>query len=155
KSLGLWFGAQMVVNHEGGFDAPEKSVWTEPQLTQVAEQIDAILADICRKEGALKRLLEGKDKDHLWLWTRLLDWRYLRKYAVKPERFFKDCLAGQRYAMFDPEGNLFFCPVNKHRTVGSIREAGFDEIWRSGKAREERGFVSSCRCDCWLNCIAN
>ena len=154
KSMGLWFGAQMVVNHEG-FDAPETSVWTEAQLTRVGEQIDAILLDICRREDALKRLVTGKDKESLWLWTRLLYWRYLRKYSAKPERFFKDCLAGQRYAMFDPEGNLFFCPVNKHRKVGSVRKAGFDEIWASETAAAERDFVASCKCDCWLNCIAN
>lgn len=154
KSMGLWFGAQMVVDHEG-FSAPEKPAWTKAQLARVGEQIDAILLDICRSEGAVKRLLEGRQKESLFLWSRLLYWRYLRKYGEKPERFFKDCLAGQRYAMFDPEGNLFFCPVNKHRTIGSAREKGFDELWGSAKAGAERAFVESGRCDCWLNCIAN
>jgi MoaA/NifB/PqqE/SkfB family radical SAM enzyme len=155
KSMGLWFGAQMVVNHQGGFDAPETAVWNKVQLARVAEQIDAILLDICRGEGAVKKLLDGKQRESRWLWSRLLYWRYLRKYGEKPERFFKDCLAGQRYAMFDPEGNLFFCPVNKHRAIGNVNENGFDTLWTSPKARSERGFVESCKCDCWLNCIAN
>ena len=64
-------------------------------------------------------------------------------------------MAGQRYAMFDPEGNLFYCPVNKHRPVGNIRQKSFDEIWSSSKAQAERDYVESCKCDCWLNCIAN
>ena len=85
----------------------------------------------------------------------MLYWWYLRKYGRKPERFFKDCMAGQRYAMFDPEGNLFYCPVNKHRKIGSVKEKSFDEIWTSGKADSERKFVDSCQCHCWLNCISN
>ncbi len=151
---GLWFGAQMVVNHQN-LTAPETFSWTEAQISAVEEQIDLILGDICVKEGAWERLQGGRAADSLWLWTKLLYWRYLRKYARKPERFFPDCLAGQRYAMFDPEGNLFFCPVNKHRTVGNARNASFDALWTSRQAAAEREFVDSCRCDCWLNCIAN
>ncbi len=154
KSMGLWFGAQMAVNHRG-LGAPETSVWTKEQLAGVSAQIEAILLDICRGEGAVKKLLEGRQKESLWLWSRLLYWHYLRRYSKKPERFFKDCYAGQRYAMFDPEGGLFFCPVNKHRKIGNVREAGFDALWASKKARDERRFVESRRCDCWLNCIAN
>jgi MoaA/NifB/PqqE/SkfB family radical SAM enzyme len=154
KQMGLWFGAQMVVNHQG-FDAPETSIWSKAQLDRVAEQLDAILLDICRSEGAVKKLLAGDQKESLWLWTRLLYWRYLRKYGEKPERFFKDCLAGQRYAMFDPEGKLFFCPVNKHRVIGDAKVKGFDALWTSKSAAAERRFVDSCKCDCWLNCIAN
>jgi MoaA/NifB/PqqE/SkfB family radical SAM enzyme len=76
-------------------------------------------------------------------------------YARHPKRFFKNCLAGQRYAMFSPEGDLFFCPVNKHRSIGNAAAASFDELWKGEKAEAERRFVESCRCDCWLNCIAN
>lgn len=155
KELGLWFGAQIVVNHQG-FEAPGGTFhWTEEQLAEVEGQIDRILLDLCRGERAMRRLLDGKQREALWLWNRLLYWRYLRRYSRAPARFFKDCLAGQRYAMFDPEGNLFFCPVNKHRTIGNVRERPFDELWRSKEAKAERGYVESCRCDCWLNCIAN
>ena len=154
KAMGLWFGAQMVVDHQG-FVAPEKSEWTPKTLARVAEQIDGVLLDLCREGGAARLLLEGREKDSLWLWSRVLYWRYLKQYARRPERFFKDCLAGRRYAMFGPEGELFFCPVNKHRTVGDATATPFDELWKGKKAESERRFVESCRCDCWLNCIAN
>lgn len=154
KGMGLWFGAQMVVDHQD-FEAPEKFGWTKAQIAGVDKQIDQIIADLCRSEGAMVRMMAGKERESLWLWTRLLYWWYLRKYANKPKRFFKDCLAGQRYAMFDPEGNLFFCPVNKHRTIGNVQESSFDDLWKSKKAASEREFVDSCKCDCWLNCIAN
>jgi MoaA/NifB/PqqE/SkfB family radical SAM enzyme len=151
---GLWFGAQMVVDHEK-FEAPESFTWTKEQLAEVDAQIDRVILDLAVRHGALQRIVKGEERESLWLWTRLLYWWYLRKYAAKPERFFSDCLAGQRYAMFDPEGNLFFCPVNKHRTVGNVNEAKFDALWTGKAAKDERAFVDSCKCDCWLNCIAN
>ena len=142
RDLRLWFGAQMVVNHQGeGFQAPESFSWTEEEMDAVEKQIDMILLDICGREDARKKFVEGKDQECLWLWTHLLYWRYLRKYGRKPERFFKSCLAGERYAMFDPEGNLFFCPVNKHRKVGNVLDVPFDKLWRSALARQERGYV--------------
>lgn len=151
---GLWFGAQMVVNHQE-LEAPETYTWRDQEIEAIEAQIDLIMLDIAHRERALERLEDGRASESLWLWTRLLYWRYLRRYARKPERFFTDCMAGQRYAMFDPEGNLFFCPVNKHRPVGNARGGSFDMVWASEKAEAERAFVDSCRCDCWLNCIAN
>jgi Fe-coproporphyrin III synthase len=151
---GLWFGAQMVVDHEK-FEAPERFAWTKEQLAEVDGQIDRVILDLAVRHGALQRIVKGEEKESLWLWTRLLYWWYLRKYAAEPERFFGDCLAGQRYAMFDPEGNLFFCPVNKHRSVGNVNDAKFDALWTGKSAQAERNFVDSCKCDCWLNCIAN
>lgn len=150
---GLWFGGQMVVNHQG-FEAPETYAWAPEQLADVRAQIDLILLDLCRRERAFERL-EKDEAGSLGLWTRLLYWWYLRRYAERPARFFRDCMAGQRFAMLDPEGKLFFCPVNKHRTVGDARASGLDAAWTSPKAGEERAYVDSCQCDCWLNCIAN
>lgn len=152
--MGLWFGAQMVVEHEK-FEAPETFRWTKPQLDSVERQIDRVVADLCVKHGALEKLVKGQERESLWLWTRVLYWWYLRKYVRTPERFFGDCLAGQRYAMFDPEGNLFFCPVNKHRVVGNAVETPFDALWRGKAAEAERAFVDAKQCHCWLNCIAN
>jgi MoaA/NifB/PqqE/SkfB family radical SAM enzyme len=153
KSLGLWFGAQMAVDHEG-LRAPEAAVWKPAQLARVTEQIDGILLDLCRGEGAAQRLLEGRERESLGLWTRLLYWSRLRRFAFKPERYFRDCLAGERFVMLDPEGRLFFCPVNKHRTLGGVREAPLDELWASPRAEAERRSIASGRCACWLNCIA-
>ncbi len=154
SGMGLWFGAQLVVNHRG-LEAPETFNWKKKELEAVEAQIDLILMDLCLKERAWERLREGRAAESLWLWTRLLYWAYLKKYARKQERFFKDCMAGQRYAMLDPEGNLFYCPVNKHRTIGSVAKRSFDAVWTSAEAERERRYVDSCSCDCWLNCIAN
>jgi len=154
KSRGLPFGCQFVVNHEG-FQAPKSFRWTPRELDEVEAQIDLVLEDICRGERALERLMTKPPAQSKPLWARLLYWRYLRDHGRGGPRFFDDCMAGRRFAMFDPEGNLFFCPVNKHKTVGSVREAAFDELWRGARAEKLRAETIPCQCRSWLNCIAN
>jgi len=154
SEMGVWFGAQMVVNQQG-LDAPEVFHWRDPELDEVERQIDRIILDLFSRHQALERIRQEQARQSSWLWTRLLYWHYLKKYAREPERYFQNCLAGRRYAMFSPEGNLFFCPVNKHRTVGNVDGQTFDELWRSPRAEAERAYAASGRCNCWLNCIAN
>lgn len=149
----LAFGAQLVVNHKG-VDAPEPFEWTPEQTEAVKRDIGRILVDIARREQALELMMRGPAAELTGLWARLLFWRLLRDYADAPRRFFKNCLAGSRHAMIGPEGGVFFCPVNKHRTVGSVREASFDDIWRSKRADSEREYAASGKCDCWLTCVA-
>ncbi len=151
---GVWFGAQMAVNHTGVPEAPA-FLWKPAQIAAITGQIDLVMDDICRREGILPRLLQGRESESVGLLSRILYWHYLKEYIRTPRRFFPDCLAGQRYAMLDPEGSLFFCPVNKQRTVGSVREAPFDEVWQSPRARQERDNVARGRCHCWLLCTAN
>jgi len=153
KELGAWFGAQLVVEHRG-LEAPKTFAWTRAQLESVRESTERVLLDIARGEGALRALVEGRQAENRGLWGRLLYWRLLGLYALEPRRFFSDCLAGSRYAMLDPAGELFFCPVNKHRKVGSVLE-GFDAVWSSGRADSERRFAASKRCHCCLVCVVN
>jgi len=154
KGNGLGFGAQFVVEHEG-LPAPKAFSWKPAQLARVEAQIDRILEDIARSEQALMRLVTAPPSQSRGLWNRLLFWKYLRRHGRGSPRFFDDCMAGERYAMLDPEGNLFFCPVNKHKTVGNVRDDGFDAVWRSARAGRVRGELIPCQCRCWLNCIAN
>jgi len=154
QELGVWFGAQLVVNHRG-LDGPEPFRWTKPQLDAVRASIDRIVLDLCRREGAMRRLLDGRQADSAGLWARLYYWRLLHRYSLRPRRFVADCLAGERYAMLDPEGNLFFCPVNKHRKAGDVRERGLDAVWKGAEAESERRFIRSGRCHCCLLCIMN
>jgi Fe-coproporphyrin III synthase len=151
---GLGFGCQLVVEHEG-FPAPKSFLWTEDALRVVEEQVDLVLADICRDQRALERMLTRPGRESQGLWNRMLFWWYLRKHGRGGPAFFDDCMAGRRYAMFDPEGRLFFCPVNKHKSVGGVRDMPFDELWDSPRARALRAGTIPCQCRCWLNCIAN
>lgn len=150
----LGFGCQLVVNHEG-FQAPETFRWTDAELDVVESQVDLILEDICVSQRALQRLVTQPGRESQWLWNRILFWWYLRKHGRGGPRIFDDCMAGRRYAMFDPEGNLFFCPVNKHKQVGNVRDTPFDELWNGPPARALAEEMVPCQCRCWLNCIAN
>jgi MoaA/NifB/PqqE/SkfB family radical SAM enzyme len=162
RSLGCDLGAQFVVDHEG-FEAPERFHWTPAALRGARAQIQSVLSELCREGRALERILEGRESEDLGLWTKMLYWRHLGEFAGgasacppkrAPKRVLPDCLAGRRYAMFDPQGRLFFCPVNKHRKVGSAAGSSFDELWTSSRARAERRFIDSGRCACWLQCTA-
>ena len=154
KAHQLGFGAQFVVNHEG-YQAPQTFAWTDARLKVVEAQIDRILEDLAGSQQALRRLVTEPPTQSRGLWNQLLYWAYLRKHGRGSPRFFEDCMAGERYAMLDPEGNLFFCPVNKHKWVGSVRKNGFDALWSSKKAESLRAEMIPCQCRCWLNCIAN
>lgn len=154
RDNGLDFSCQFVVNHEG-LRAPETFSWREEELAEVEAQIDRVLVDLCRRHKALERLCAGRDAESDWLWRKLLYWRFLRKHGRGSPRFFDDCRAGQRFAMLDPEGNLFFCPVNKHKVVGNVRREPFDRVWESARAERLRAEAKPCQCRCWINCIAN
>ena len=153
RELGAGFVAQRVVEHEG-FPAPRGLAWTPELVDAAEEQINGVLLDLCRREGAMGRILEGRERESRGLWTRLLYWHRLARYVRRPERFFKACPAGSRWAMLDPEGGLFFCPVNKHLKAGDARGAGFDAAWTSPAADRVRRIVGAGRCHCWLACTA-
>lgn len=150
---GFWFGAQLAVNHEG-LPAP-RFRWKKAELLSIRRQIDLIIDDLCRREKLIERLIRGGERECAGALARVLYWRGLQEYVLRPRRLLSDCLAGERWAMLDPEGGVFFCPVNKHRPVGNIRRAPFDRIWRCARARAERAFARSGACHCWLLCTAN
>jgi MoaA/NifB/PqqE/SkfB family radical SAM enzyme len=153
KKMKIWFGAQKVVNH-AGFTA-EKYSWTPESLRAALSRIDWIIADICAENKAFEKLLAGKEHETPWLWSSLIYWIRLKDYLVRPRRFMSDCYAGGRYAMLSPGGELFFCPVRRHRIIGNALRDGFDAVWTCTRARTERKNIAGGRCHCWLHCIAN
>jgi MoaA/NifB/PqqE/SkfB family radical SAM enzyme len=153
KELGAWFGAQKVVNH-AGLDAETYS-WSPRALRAALEQVDAVITDICRENLAFEKLMAGKEARTPWLWASLVYWVKLREYLADPRRLMGGCYSGRRYAMLSPEGDLFFCPVRKHRPVGNVLKDGFDAVWNGAKARAERKLIAAGRCHCWLHCTAN
>lgn len=153
KEMKVWLGAQKVVN-QAGLKARRYS-WDAKSLRTALAQIDWVIADICAANNAFEKLMAGKESETPWLWETLLYWTRLREYMVRPRRFMGDCCAGKRYAMIAPDGELFFCPVRKHRTVGNVLRDGFDAVWTGKKAGAERKIIAAARCHCWLHCTAN
>lgn len=150
--LGASLGAQWAVQTEG--IAPLR--WTQAQRRAGLEDIRRIAMDLCAEHGAVERLGPERRKDAAWLWSELLYWRYLEEYGRRERRFpfFRRCTAGERHVMVGAEGEVFFCPVNRARAIGNVKDAPLDALWTGPRAAEVREFVASGRCHCWLRCVS-
>jgi len=63
---------------------------------------------------------------------------YLTKFLRNNRRFFPNCPCGEKYLLINPEGNAYFCPVNKNRIIGNIKDNSFYDLWKSKRAAEVR-----------------
>ncbi len=151
QEWGCGFGAQFVVQKEG----TAVFRWTPEQLAEVARQVDVIVDRLLREGDAMGHIFRGQSEQAKWLWARLYYWRTMLEYGRKPGRYFKPCLAGRRYAMVDPWGNVSFCSPHKKKPIGNVREAPFDVLWENDRARRLREHIDAGKCDCWLMCTAN
>ena len=148
------FGAQFVVQTAG----IEAIVWPEGADAVIDRQLDAILARLCARPSSrqdVEEILAGGGRPGILLWRELIYWSRLRRIGIAREDLMDECLSGSRYAMLDPEGNVFFCPVGRKQIVGNVRAQTFDEIWTSEAAGLERARIATCQCKAWIRCIAN
>lgn len=151
RELGSSFGAQWAVQTDG--IAP--LAWTDGLRAKALDGLRSVQEDLARREEALDRIRRPRPDDER-VWSELLYWIYLEEYGRDPRRFgfFKRCTAGERHVMIGAEGEVFFCPVNRARTIGNARQTGLDELWRGRAAEELRAYVASCQCHCWLRCVS-
>ncbi|MDX6769969.1 MAG: radical SAM protein [Elusimicrobiota bacterium] len=152
RDLGVSFGAQWAVQTAG----IEPLGWTPSAREAGLAGVRRIAAEICALNDAARKLDAPDRREHLGLWSNLVYWRYLEQYGREERRFpfFLRCTAGERHLMIGAEGEAFFCPVNRARTIGSVKEQGLDAMWTSPKAESERAFVASGACHCWLRCVS-
>ncbi len=125
--------------------------WTNVHIETVRIQLDALI------DGIIAKYFPGiTDYSMLLnndgLLSMLMGIHYIEKYILERRRFFPDCPCGEKYAMLDPYGNLYFCPVHKNLIAGNALEDGFDGIWQSKKAEDIREFFNKKTCHCWLTC---
>ncbi len=153
RELGVGFGAQWAVETAG----IEPIVWSPEARESGLRGIRRIAEDICAGHSAAARMRGPERRESAGLWSELLYWRYLEEYGRDARRFpfFLRCTAGERHVMVGAEGEVFYCPVNRTRTIGNVRETPLDEMWKSPKAAEERAFVASGKCHCWLRCVSS
>lgn len=149
--LGAPLGAQWAVQSPGV--AP--IVWTAEEKETALAQMRRVCVELARRKDAAHKLPEADAPEHQELWAELLYWRWLEVYGREPRRFpfFRRCGAGETAVMAGAEGELYFCPVNRSRTFGTLK-GGIDAAWSSEAAAQTRAYVDSCRCDCWLRCMA-
>jgi len=146
---GLDFFAQFVVPKE----AREEFNWTPQNLNLAEKEIMQIIQGIISKadqQALLGCIDKIKDRN---LISQLYYWSHLLKYQTNPQRFFKKCVSGSKFAMFNPYGDLFFCPTHKGSFIGNVRKERFDNLWVSERAEHMRSFIKDGNCHCWLVCI--
>jgi len=147
KNIGARFSAQFVVKKEVKYDFS----WKETELDEIEIMAMDIISDLLQGRS-LENVLNNPDSD-TGLIVQIYYWSNLVGYERDPKRIMPYCPAGRRFAMFTPYGDLFFCPLLKHKTAGSIRTKSFDELWVSGESSRICDFISSGKCHCWLVCI--
>ena len=120
-------------------------------LSVIESHIDAILSDLARmpdgNEISACELISNEG-----LLSLMLSLHYIGIYIRNPKRYFPNCICGEKYAMINPNGDLYFCPVNKEWIAGNIGKDKFDNLWNSPAANEIRNKFNSKACHCWLTC---
>ncbi|MBN1622716.1 MAG: radical SAM protein [Endomicrobiales bacterium] len=120
--------------------------WDSTNYRTVKDQIYKIIEKSSKNIG-LNDILKNPG-----LMSFLLSLYYIPKYIKERKRFYPNCPCGEKYAMLDPSGNLYFCPVYKDKIAGNLKDVGFDKLWASQKANEIRDFFNNKKCHCWLTC---
>jgi MoaA/NifB/PqqE/SkfB family radical SAM enzyme len=77
------------------------------------------------------------------LTSQFLSLYYIIKYIDNQKRYFPNCPCGEKYAMINPFGEVYFCPVLKNKFAGDLRKDSFDVLWNSKQANDIRHFFNS------------
>ena len=151
-SHGLDFFAQFGVPKQPR--SPETFQWKEGDFISIKNDIARIIQREISKTSDLERFSNSFEKtsDKINLLTKIYYWSHLVDFQKTGKRFAYNCDAAFKFAMFDPYGNMFFCPLLKEKAIGNIREENFDDLWVSDKANKIRDFIKGSKCSCWLVC---
>jgi len=142
---GIDFFAQFSVQK----DCRNEIIWTEKHFQEIQRSVNLVIKELIADKNY------GQIKDDPGLMAQLYYWSYFVEYQRNPKRYFKKCVAGSRYAMFTPYGELFFCPILKDKVIGNIREKKFDKIWMSKESFQIRNYINEGNCHCWLLCAVH
>jgi len=149
---GLEFFAQFGVPKEPR--SPDVFQWKEENFARIKEDVAQMIGKIIIKTADLKAFNNsfGMVSDKINLLTKIYYWSHLVDFQKTGKGFSYNCEAAYKFAMFDPYGNMFFCPLLKENVVGNLRKENFDNLWVSEKANKIRDFIRSSKCSCWLVC---
>jgi MoaA/NifB/PqqE/SkfB family radical SAM enzyme len=64
------------------------------------------------------------------------------------------CYAGSLFGYIDSRGDVYPCIVSAKK-MGSLKEHGLKEIWRSQQAENVRASLIGCSNNCWMICVAS
>ena len=107
SGMGLWFGAQMVVNQQG-LDAPEVFHWRDEELDAVERQIDRIIRDLFSRSQGQERIRQGQERQSAWLWTRLFSIGIPEKVRAQAGAIFSQLSGWRTLCHAQPGRQTFF-----------------------------------------------
>ncbi|MBU1148052.1 MAG: glycosyltransferase, partial [Candidatus Omnitrophica bacterium] len=147
---GMGFLAQFTVPKE----TRGRFAWREKHLRKIQKDVYKFIDRLIREvEAAGKDAVESiKAMENVGLISNIYYLSNLVDYQRLQQRFFKKCIAGAKFAMLSPFGELYFCPGLKHMVVGEMQDKAFDSLWMSDKAEDVRSFIQKGQCHCWLVC---
>ena len=61
------------------------------------------------------------------------------------------CSAADDFFFFDPQGNVFICPILDVR-LGNLKKSEFNVVWVSKEGQAARKFAPTCPRRCWMAC---
>ncbi|MDD2523256.1 MAG: radical SAM protein [Endomicrobiia bacterium] len=129
----------------------QQFVWQNNILNIIEEQINIITTKMANECG-IKEFNEDTFLSNEGLTSQFLSLYYIIKYINNQKRYFPNCPCGEKYAMINPFGEVYFCPVYKDKFAGDLRKDSFDTLWNSKQANDIRKFFNSKQCHCWLTC---
>ena len=138
---------QMVVQKK----ETKQFVWQDNTLKIIEDQINQITTKMA-KECGIQEFNEEIFLQNEGLISQFLALYYIIKYIKEPKRYFPNCPCGEKYAMINPFGEVYFCPVYKNKFAGDLRKDSFDKLWASKQAQDIRKFFNLKKCHCWLTC---
>ncbi|MBU0694322.1 MAG: glycosyltransferase [Candidatus Omnitrophica bacterium] len=128
--------------------------WQEEEFLHIKEYVAQIIRKMITKGSDLGSFYGslGQVEDKINLLTKIYYWSHLVDFQQSQKRVFPQCNAASKFAMVDPYGSMFFCPLLKEKGIGNIREGNVDDLWRGKPAEKARSFIDSGKCSCWLVC---
>ena len=152
RDNGLDFFAQFVVPKKAR--SVDVFAWDGIDFCQIENDIALIIKEIIERTQSLKSFYDSLNvlSDKISLITKIYYWSRLVNFQKTSRGFMGKCDAGYKFAMFDPYGNMFFCPLQKDKIAGNVRNKDFDTLWVSGEARDIRRNIEMNNCSCWLVC---
>ena len=155
KKFADGYGLELYIQFVVPKEVRERSVFnfTPTHLTKIEADLNKLIQAELKDKDYQHLLQSLRDESYQGLVAKLYYLSHLVKYQKNPKRYFRKCIAGTRFAMLSPFGDLYFCPGLKSGSIGNLREDKFDDLWTSKKAESIREFIAQELCHCWLVCV--
>ncbi|MFA7074684.1 MAG: radical SAM protein [Endomicrobiaceae bacterium] len=124
----------------------------QPDILKIIEEQINIITEKMANECGINEFSEDIFLTNEGLTSQFLSLYYIVKYINQQKRYFPNCPCGEKYAMINPFGEVYFCPVYKDKFAGDLRKNSFDDLWNSKQANDIREFFNLKKCHCWLTC---